>query len=257
MAKKPIINNGLKGDTKLKQILPEYDRPVPSSMKLRKCRSRRPEEVMAETDEDFRIKKEVRKDEIRPGAKFRRKRAVAEYVHPPESDGTSIIKLIAIVIGILILISSMAIAIQNQDEEPAPEVEAINKDGYQFLENLLICQELSYSNPAERGVFSAFKVQYVTGEELELSLDSDYDFYIEIIDKSGYDIKYSRSAVQGTAITNVEPNQVPQIINPDEELPYNLYDTNDSEVFLMNSFVNIKVTDAEIHSAALMVMIWK
>jgi hypothetical protein len=259
MANKPIKNNRFKGDTKLKHVLPTYDRSEPDI--IRKQRRARPEEVIPDAEEDFRLKKEVREDDEQgPRSRFRRKDQhiqVKKIPPPPEPpSGTAMIKLIVIVIGIIILISSMAIAYQTRNDGAGSDEDSIKDDGYHFLENLLISEELGYDNPPQRGVFSAFKVQYVTGEELELSLEPEFNFYIEIIDASDHPVKYTRSEALGNAISNTDRDQVPDRIEPSSTIPNNLYNSNGSEVFLLNSYVNIKVSDTEVHAAKLIVMIW-
>lgn len=260
MVNKPMKNNGYKGDTKLKHILPTNDRPGPDIS--RKLRRSRPEEVIPKADEDFRFKKDVREDdEPVPSTRFRRKgpRRQVEKTQPQSSappSGTAVVKLIVIVIGIIILISSMAIAYQNHDDGTSPDEDSIKDKGYHFLERLLICEELGYDNPPQRGVFSAFKVQYVTSEDLELSFEPEFNFYIEIIDSSDYPVKYTRSEALGNAISNADRSEIPELTEPSKTIPNNHYDSNGSEVFLLKSYVNIKVADDEVHAAKLIVMIW-
>jgi hypothetical protein len=256
MVKKPINKNGFKGDTKLKHIIPKYDRQGYPSPRPRTTRVQKPKEIVAETEKDFKFKKDVREEKIgsRPGL-F--KKGKTDDTHPPtQSTGTMVFKLIAVIIGLLILISSMVIAYQNRDEMSEVDEDSIIENGYQFLEDLLVCQALSSSTPPERGVYSSFKIEYVTAEEILQSLQTEYNFYIEIIDTSENTIQYSRSSEDGNAITNVDLNQVPQIIRSDGSSPFVHYDADGYEVLLMNSFINIKVSDTEIHSAKLMVMIW-
>jgi hypothetical protein len=257
MVKKPIKTNGFKGDDKLKNILPESDRSGSSFQRPVKIRKLQHEEVIQKVDDDFRLKKEIRKDESPLArSKLRRKHDHFEPIPQARSPSHFLLKLIVVIIGILILISSMVIAYQDRNEATAPDEDSIRADGHQFLEDLLICQEFSFSETPDRGIYSAYKVKYVTAEEIELSLEPEYNFYIEIIDTSDYYVKYSRTNGQGNAITNVDLDQVPFISRSNDEYPYNQYDNDDSEVFLINSFINIKVTDNEVHPATLFVMIW-
>ena len=230
MAKKPDKNNKFKGDTKLKHVLPTPDLMRPDISRSYRQRRIRPEEVIPEPEEDFRLKKEVREDDEQgPRSRFRRKdqHIQVEKTQPQPSppSGTAGIKLIVIVIGIIILVSSMAIAYQNRDDEASSVEDSVKDDGYNFFENLLVSEELSYDNPPQRGVFSAFKVQYVTSEELEQSLEPEFNFYIEIIDSSDYPVKYTRSEALGNAISNVDRNEIPELIESTDTISYNHYYT--------------------------------
>jgi len=260
MVKKPAKTNGLKGDIKLKHVLPKYERSRPEVGRSSKQRQVRHEEVIPKPDEEFRLKKDVREDEPpAPRSRFRRKepyKQVEIQPQPATYSGITALKLIVIVIGIIILISSMAIAYQNRTEEPETEDESLKKEGYHFMEELLESQELCYDNPPQHGIFSGHKVEYVTAEDLEQDLQPEFNFYIEIIDESDYAVKYTRSEGSGNAISSTTLNDIPERILPNDSIPYNHYDSGGSEVFLLNSYVTIRISDMEVHPAKLTVIIW-
>lgn len=246
------------GDEKLRHILPTYQPPKTKAIDPVKKPYGKFEEIIPASHQR-ELRGEVREDLERPRrSRFRKPEAPkkVQEVKMPMSKIT-LIKVLVMAIGILILVSSIAYAYYDRTSGAKAEELKFEDKCYEFYEELVECEVLCYNQEPTKGVFSAQKVQLVTSEDIENALEPEYNFYIEITDVSDYPIKYSRSLELGNAISNVNEDEIPELVTSSGDSPDNYYHQENSDVFLINSNVNLKVNDDEIHAAKLVLLVWK
>lgn len=246
------------GDAKLKQILPTYQPPKTKAIDtIRRPHGKFEEIIPAVREREMR--REVREDLERPRRSRFRKPEVPKKVREvkePMSRMTSI-KVLVVAIGILILVSSIAYAYYDRTSGEKAEELKFEDKSYEFYDELIGCEVLCYGQKPAKGVFSAQKVQLVTSEDIEMALEPEYNFYIEIKDVSDYPVNFSRSLELGNAISNVNEDEIPELVTSSGDSPDNYYHKGNSDVFLINSDVNLKVNDDEVHAAKLVLLVWK
>jgi hypothetical protein len=155
------------------------------------------------------------------------------------------LRLIVLIVGIALLISSTLFAVSTIDSEEPRGLQ--DTDEYQLFEAVLSSDTLNYENGPGSSTFDSGKVMAADSKAVLDSVIqgnnrfSDYEFIIEIIDISMYRNHYNRTISEDSAIGT-------------SDLP-----GTDSgiDVIKFETGVNIFVRSDEIHTGKLIMHVWR